>query len=104
MKRILIFLLALSAVFAFNKAAFAQKAKVRAAATHNFTGTVLWVDPLRNSIVLKEGEEEVRFKVASYAKLKRRGKVVILAKFVSGDKVTIAYRVERRTKIATAIL
>jgi len=103
MKRILVFLLALTAVFPLGSAAFAQKAKAKVAATHKFSGTIAWVDPIQNAIVLKGSEDEVRFKVLPYTTIKRRGKVVVLAKFVRGDKVTVAYKVERRTKIATAI-
>lgn len=103
MKKILVFLVALAAVFALKTTNLAEaKAKVKVV-TRTYTGTILWVDPIRNAIVLKEGEEDVRFKVVTYTKLKRRGKAAHLAKFVKGDKVTITYKLERNTKIATAI-
>ncbi len=103
MKRILLFLLAAAAVFALKTTNLADaKAKVRVA-TRTFTGSVLWVDPIRNTIVLKGGEDETRFRVHTTTTLKRRGKAVTLAKFTKGDKVTIVYRVERKTKIATVI-
>ena len=102
MKRILVFLLTLTAVFAFSGAGLAE-AKVRGVATRTFTGTVAWVDPIRNSIVLKGTDEDLVFRVATYAKLKRRGRVVGLAKFVRGDRITITYKVERKIKIATVI-
>ena len=102
MKRILVFLLTLTAVFAFSGASLAE-AKVRGVAIRTFTGTVAWVDPIRNSIVLKGTDEDLVFRVATYAKLKRRGRVVGLAKFVRGDRITITYKVERKIKIATVI-
>lgn len=103
MKRILVFLVALAAVFALKTASLAQARAKAKVVTRTYTGTILWVDPVRNAIVLKGSEEDVRFKVVAYTKIKRRGKAVMLAKFVKGDKVTVTYKLERRTKIATAI-
>jgi hypothetical protein len=102
MKRILVFLLALTAVFTLGVTRLAE-AKAKKATTMKFTGVILWVNPILSTIALKGNEDEVRFRVHNYTTLKRRGKVVHLAKFVSGDKVTITYKVERKTKIATAI-
>jgi len=78
------------------------KAKVKVV-TRTYTGTVLWVDPIQNAIVLKGDESDVRFKVLSTTKIKRRGKVVMLSRLVQGDRVTISYRVQRNTRIAAAI-
>ncbi len=102
MKRILIFLVALAAVFAL-KTANLSEAKAKKVTTMKFTGVVLWVNPILNTIALKGNEDEVRFKIHTTTTLKRRGKAVGLAKFVKGDKVTITYRVQRNTKIAAAI-
>ncbi|MCI0331127.1 MAG: hypothetical protein L0196_09340 [candidate division Zixibacteria bacterium] len=102
MKKILIFLLAAAAVFVLKGASLTE-AKARKVATLKFSGVVLWVNPILNTIALKGGDDEVRFKVQTYTTLKRRGKAVGLAKFEKGDKVTIVYRLERRTKIATAV-
>lgn len=100
MKRILIFLLAVLVLGGTGLAEAKRKAKV---VTRSFTGTVLWADPIQNTIALKGGDDEVRFRVHTTTALKRRGKAVKLVKFIKGDRVTIVYRVERSTKIATAI-
>ncbi|HLG93716.1 MAG TPA: hypothetical protein VI546_02675 [candidate division Zixibacteria bacterium] len=102
MKKILVLLLALTAVFVLNGANLAE-AKARKVTTMKFTGVVLWVNPILNTIALKGADDEVRFKIHTTTTLKRRGKVVHLSKFVKGDKVTITYRVQRNTKIAAAI-
>ena len=102
MKKMLVLLLALTAVFALKGASLAE-AKAKKVTTVKFTGVVLWVNPILNTIALKGNEDEVRFRIHTTTTLKRRGKAVGLAKFVKGDKVTITYKVERKTKIATAI-
>ncbi len=102
MKRMLVFLVALAAVFALKTANLAE-AKAKKAATLKFTGVVLWVNPILNTIALKGSDDEVRFRIHTKTTLKRRGKVVHLAKFEKGDKVTIVYTLERKTKIAAAV-
>ena len=102
MKKILVLLLALTAVFVLKGASLSE-AKARKVTTMKFTGVVLWVNPILNTIALKGSEDEVRFKIHTTTTLKRKGKVVHLSKFVKGDKVTITYRVQRNTKIAAAV-
>ncbi len=102
MKKILVLLLALTAVFVLKGASLAE-AKAKKVTTMKFTGVVLWVNPILNTIALKGSDDEVRFKIHTTTSLKRRGKVVHLSKFEKGDKVTITYRVQRNTKIAAAI-
>lgn len=103
MKRILLFLLAAAVVFALKTASLAEAKPKAKVVTRTLTGSVLWVDPIQNTIVLKGGEDEVRFRIHTATTLKRRGKAAHLGKFVKGDRVTITYKVERKTKIATAI-
>jgi hypothetical protein len=104
MKKILVLSLALFIVLAAGQAAWAKKAKAKVVSTHKYTGTVVWVDPVQNLVVLKGGEDgDVRFKIHTTTTLKRKGKVVHLSKFVKGDKVTITYRVQKNTKIAAAV-
>ncbi len=108
MKRILILLTALAALAVFGGTSFGKekvkaKAKAKVVETHKFSGTVLWVDPVQNMIALKGGEEEARFRILPTTTIKRRGKVVILSRLEKGDKVTVAYRVQRNTRIAAAI-
>ena len=103
MKKILVLLLVLAAVFGIKGSSVAEaKAKVKVV-TRTYTGTVLWADPIQNTIVLKGDESDVRFKVLATTKIKRRGKVVMLSRLVQGDRVTISYRVQRNTRIAAAI-
>src|SRR3972149_9631503 len=100
MKKILVLLLALTAVFVLKGASLAE-AKAKKVTTMKFIGTVLWVNPILNTIALKGSGDEVRFRIHTTTTLKRRGRLVHLGKFVKGDKVTITYRVERRIKIAS---
>ncbi|MCI0406291.1 MAG: hypothetical protein L0Z48_12560 [candidate division Zixibacteria bacterium] len=102
MKRMLVLLAALTAVFALGTASLAG-AKAKKVTTMKFTGVVLWTNPILNTIALKGSDDEVRFRIHTTTALKRRGKAVGLAKFEKGDKVTVVYKVERKTKIATAV-
>lgn len=102
MKKILVLLLALTAVFVLKGANLAE-AKSKKVTTMKFSGVVLWVNPILNVIALKGNDGEVRFKVHATTTFKRKGKVVHLSKFEKGDKVTIAYRVQKNTKIAAAV-
>ncbi|MGE5692216.1 MAG: hypothetical protein ACM3YF_00380 [Candidatus Zixiibacteriota bacterium] len=103
MKKILVLLLALTAVFVLKGANLAE-AKAKKVTTMKYSGVVLWVNPILNVIALKGSEDgDVRFKIHTTTTLKRKGKLVHLSKFQKGDKVTITYRVQRSTKIAAAV-
>ena len=104
MKKILVVLTALAALFVFGGISYGKaKVKAKVVETHKYSGTVLWVNPIQKMIALKSGDEEARFRILPTTSIKRRGKVVILSKLESGDKVTIVYRVQRNTRIAAAI-
>ncbi len=81
-----------------------QKAKAKSVAmSRQVTGTVVSVDAVANTVVIKGKKGDVTFHVASDAKIKVGGKAVTLGDIGMGSRVTVTYKLEHNVKVATAV-
>jgi hypothetical protein len=113
MKKSIAPILALMVALAFSAVAFAQttapkpaaapQEKAEPAKTHTIKGTVVSVDALANSLVVKGKKAEETFQVDPTAKIVINKKEVKLADLKKDTKVVVHYKVENGKKIATAI-
>jgi len=112
-KKSIALILALVVAFAFSAIAFAQTAAPKTAAepqqkaaavkTHTMKGSVVSVDAIANTIVVKGKKAEKTFEVDPTAKIVLNKKEVKLADVKKDAKVVVTYKVVDGKNVAVGI-